>query len=197
MTPWAVAWQVPLSIGFSRQEYWNGLLFPSPETPHQLTNHLLLLTSLCVEIGDRWLTYIFHLGQQMTRYNTEAPPIRRKANPGGSHSVITVCLGLVTTHTYQHPSSSFPLLHQWVTRDPPSKCGHRWELMESCGFHNGVAVEVWAACWYGLVLRPWLCSIPEDVTEWMVQVQEPWMGSSFWLLAGGPSAMPYRLLQIV
>ena len=29
-TPWTVAYQVPLSIGFSRQEYWSGLPFPSP-----------------------------------------------------------------------------------------------------------------------------------------------------------------------
>ena len=28
-TPWAVAHQVPLSMGFSRQEYWSGLPFPS------------------------------------------------------------------------------------------------------------------------------------------------------------------------
>ena len=29
-TPWTVAFQVPLSMGFSRQEYWSGLPFPSP-----------------------------------------------------------------------------------------------------------------------------------------------------------------------
>ena len=29
-TPWTVAAQAPLSIGFSRQEYWSGLPFPSP-----------------------------------------------------------------------------------------------------------------------------------------------------------------------
>ena len=29
-TPWTVAYQAPLSMGFSRQEYWNGLPFPSP-----------------------------------------------------------------------------------------------------------------------------------------------------------------------
>ena len=29
-TPWTVAHQAPLSIGFSRQEYWSGLPFPSP-----------------------------------------------------------------------------------------------------------------------------------------------------------------------
>ena len=30
VTPWTVARQVPLSMGFSRQEYWSGLPFPSP-----------------------------------------------------------------------------------------------------------------------------------------------------------------------
>ena len=29
-TPWAVAYQAPPSMGFSRQEYWSGLPFPSP-----------------------------------------------------------------------------------------------------------------------------------------------------------------------
>ena len=29
MTPWTVARQAPLSMGFPRQEYWSGLLFPS------------------------------------------------------------------------------------------------------------------------------------------------------------------------
>ena len=27
---WTIACQAPLSMGFSRQEYWNGLPFPSP-----------------------------------------------------------------------------------------------------------------------------------------------------------------------
>ena len=30
-TPWTVAHQAPPSMGFSRQEYWSGLSFPSPE----------------------------------------------------------------------------------------------------------------------------------------------------------------------
>ena len=29
-TPWTVACQASLSMGFSRQEYWSGLPFPSP-----------------------------------------------------------------------------------------------------------------------------------------------------------------------
>ena len=34
-TPWTVACQAPPSLGFSRQEYWSGLPFPSPgDLPH-------------------------------------------------------------------------------------------------------------------------------------------------------------------
>ena len=29
-TPWTADHQVSLSVGFSRQEYWSGLAFPSP-----------------------------------------------------------------------------------------------------------------------------------------------------------------------
>ena len=30
-TPWTVAHQAPLSMGFSRQEYWSGVPLPSPD----------------------------------------------------------------------------------------------------------------------------------------------------------------------
>ena len=32
-TPWTAAYQAPLSMGFSRQEYWSGLPLPSPINP--------------------------------------------------------------------------------------------------------------------------------------------------------------------
>ena len=31
--PWTLPCQAPLSVGFSRQEYWSGLPFPSPGDP--------------------------------------------------------------------------------------------------------------------------------------------------------------------
>ena len=35
VTPWTVACQAPLSMGFPRQEYWRGLPFPSAgDLPH-------------------------------------------------------------------------------------------------------------------------------------------------------------------
>ena len=39
-TPWTVTHQAPPSMGFSRQEYWSGLPFPSPgDLPDPLSNH--------------------------------------------------------------------------------------------------------------------------------------------------------------
>ena len=32
VTPWTAAYQAPLSIGFSRQEYWSGVPLPSPRS---------------------------------------------------------------------------------------------------------------------------------------------------------------------
>ena len=46
--PWTVALQVPLSMGFSRQEYWTGLPFPSPGI--FLTQGLKPGLSLCRQI---------------------------------------------------------------------------------------------------------------------------------------------------
>ena len=38
VTPWTVAHQAPLSMGFSRQEYWTGLPFPSPGNRNKIHN---------------------------------------------------------------------------------------------------------------------------------------------------------------
>ena len=35
VTPWTVAYHAPLSMGFSRQEYWSGLPLPSPRYQRQ------------------------------------------------------------------------------------------------------------------------------------------------------------------
>ena len=39
-TPWTAAYQAPLSMGFSRQEYWSGLPLPSPEQNTRWLNFL-------------------------------------------------------------------------------------------------------------------------------------------------------------
>ena len=37
VTPWTIVHQAPLCMGFSRQEYWNGLPFPSPGDGTQIS----------------------------------------------------------------------------------------------------------------------------------------------------------------
>ena len=37
---WTAAYQVPLTMGFSRQEYWSGVPLPSPELPGNPLNSL-------------------------------------------------------------------------------------------------------------------------------------------------------------
>ena len=50
VTPWIVACQASLSMGFSRQEYWSGLSFPSPEDLLFLTQGLNLGLLNCRQI---------------------------------------------------------------------------------------------------------------------------------------------------
>ena len=46
-TPWTAAYQAPASMGFSRQEYWSGLPFPSPEVRAATAKSLQLCPTLC------------------------------------------------------------------------------------------------------------------------------------------------------
>ena len=48
-SPWTVACQAPLSMGFPRQEYWSGLLFPSRG---HLPNPEIKLVSLAWQVDS-------------------------------------------------------------------------------------------------------------------------------------------------
>ena len=54
VTPWTVARQAPLSMGFSRQEHWSGLPCPPPG---DLPDPRLELSSLTVSCIGRWVLY--------------------------------------------------------------------------------------------------------------------------------------------
>ena len=57
MTLWTLACQFPLSMGFSRQEYWSGLPFPSPgDLPNpgiEPGSPVLQVDSLLTELGGK------------------------------------------------------------------------------------------------------------------------------------------------
>ena len=58
-TPWTVAYQAPLSIGFSRQEYWSGLPLPSPirDDYKYLNDRNGLDLTEAEDIKKRWQEY--------------------------------------------------------------------------------------------------------------------------------------------
>ena len=65
VTPWAVACQAPLPMGFSRQEYWSGLLFLSlrdlPDPGIEPGSPALQAVSLPTELWGKpnsWLDYL-------------------------------------------------------------------------------------------------------------------------------------------
>ena len=51
-TPWTVAYQAPLSMGFSRQEYWSGLPCPSPGDLPNLTTELASPAALALQVDS-------------------------------------------------------------------------------------------------------------------------------------------------
>ena len=63
-TPSTIAYQAPLSMGFSRQEYWSGLPCPSPgESPWPRDRNPCLLCLLHCQVGSLPLGVLFNLYQ--------------------------------------------------------------------------------------------------------------------------------------
>ena len=52
-TPWTATCQAPLSMGFSRQEYWSGFLCPPPvDLPDPCTGRWVLTSSITWEVPN-------------------------------------------------------------------------------------------------------------------------------------------------
>ena len=61
-TPWTVARQVPLSMGFSRQEYWSGPPFPSPGESSRPRDRTGVSSVSCIGRRVFFLYHEHHLG---------------------------------------------------------------------------------------------------------------------------------------
>ena len=57
LTPWAVAHQLPLSTGFSRQEYWSGLLCPPPGGLPDAGIKPMPPVALALQVDSLWLSH--------------------------------------------------------------------------------------------------------------------------------------------
>ena len=57
-TPWTVALQAPLSMGFSRKEHWSGLLCPSPRDLPDPVIEGLSPASLALQVDSLPLSHL-------------------------------------------------------------------------------------------------------------------------------------------
>ena len=87
MTPWTVAHQAPLSMGFSRQEDWSGLPFPPPEDlpnpgiePTFPTSPAWQVDSLLSHLGSH-LAFLGHLSLGSSQMILECQPLSSPAQP--------------------------------------------------------------------------------------------------------------------
>ena len=112
VTPWTVARQAPQSMGFPRQEYWNGLPSPSPGdqthiscTGRQILHHwatweALNSTSKCWGPEGTWLSSLLWVSEWPTprpsRVSSELQLVPEPGqHPGGFNSVLILCLSLL------------------------------------------------------------------------------------------------------
>ena len=79
------AHQAPLSLGFSRQENWNGLPFPSPMHARMLSrfSHVRLYATLCTAASQDPLSMGF--SRQEYWSGSPCPPPGDRPNPGTDH----------------------------------------------------------------------------------------------------------------
>ena len=80
MTPWTVAYQAPLSMGFPRQEYWNGLPFPSLGN---LPNPGIKPTFPALQV--------------------DSLPLSHQESPGTNYSAPNLSINLVSPPSYSRP----------------------------------------------------------------------------------------------
>ena len=99
-TPWTVARQAPLCMGFSRQEYWSGRPFPPPGIflTQGLNSSLLLLSYVSIHTSVYPSTYIHASIYLSIHLYSNYPSIRLSLYPS---ICISVCLCIHTcTHMY-------------------------------------------------------------------------------------------------
>ena len=59
-TPWTAAYQAPLPMGFSRQEYWSGVPLPSPTVWLTIWNCSKSIPNVLTLWHSKWQYFFFH-----------------------------------------------------------------------------------------------------------------------------------------
>ena len=94
VTPWTAAYQAPLSIGFSRQEYWSGGPLPSPERAVRIP-HFPTATSSSLKNARQALSCLPALGHALLPLGSHPPNTQFLSLLAGAQTS-GHCLGLPT-----------------------------------------------------------------------------------------------------
>ena len=107
VTPWTVARQAPLSMGFSRQEHWNGLPFPPPgDLPDPGIKSVYPVASalacrfFTTELPGK-LTAIFFSGEKKSSWDPNPTILEINWAPVSSHFKLILCLSALTFWWFQ------------------------------------------------------------------------------------------------
>ena len=118
-TPWTAARQAPLSMGFSRQEYWSGVPSPSPgDLPTQGSNPQLLCL-LCQQVDSLPLCHLgIMLGGNQILLIRPTESLSKTMSPSSTPTRLTSppC----------HSSMYKEIIQQWI-----KNCSTSWKLQQN------------------------------------------------------------------
>ena len=176
VTPWAIACQAPLSLGFSRQEHWNGLPCPPPG---DLPNPGIEPRS-CILQAD------------------SLPP-----KPPGKHKNTGVCSLSLLQGIFQTQESNRDLLYcRQILYQLSYQGSHRWPNYSSCGDRISLCGSQWSKC-QGLTAHGSLLytacweNLSTQSVKWPSVEREQVTGNSGIMFWGSYSSMPSHLRQSV
>ena len=119
--PWTVACQAPLSMGFSRQEYWSGLPFPTPEDLPD--SRIKPMSPASPALAGRFFT---------TADSLPGKPLKKK------YIIINVHVPM-----YTQWEEGMPISSHWISVNLPlSRCGNRTQARSFKGFFS--ETSLWA-----------------------------------------------------
>ena len=78
-SPWTITCKSPLSMEFSRQEYWSGLPFPSPKRATKVWLNFTLFCSLITHLISKQHNYVSFITLVHTGMHTGAFSMKRKS----------------------------------------------------------------------------------------------------------------------
>ena len=127
-TPWTIAHQAPPSMGFSRQEHWSGLPFPSPG---DLSNPGL---NLCLLHCRQTLYHLKH--QRHPKGNPEAMPHKSDSNHHKGTTLPVTCPVCLCKYGTLFPSDKYLFIY----------FSSLWEFFSAKPKGQSLVTDHWSSC---------------------------------------------------